>query len=790
MSSCSFKFFIFIFLSQGRTLNINGDIFYSPNSTRMVSLPDPADEGRNIFYPIPQNGRFNWWGLDIANFSRPRWFVRAVQYAAFFPMEPIFTDFIFAPLLRATPRYIRADGDAYIFDPRERDDWLLLDNCIYQVACILKVHYEAPMVYPNNPWTFGYLRSHPTFGAVRTCLRKSHDWFVVWMGVISYLVAHAETVASSNDSGESHVHEWLGVLQDEGHKCGLSAAWLDSLMLSTACSFSSKTPRAGVFLYMPPVTHQPAPEWYVKYHVPVWYPWSSSQTSNKKLNRYAPPTHLLQEMHTFIMRSPTVVHPSVDENLPAQDLIARRSPSLPSERARYGMTPRMLAFFNARVASNTQKSLNEKSKDTQARLSRTACPPPVSKNGKARLFVWRSEHNGEYTREEIASSLREDTMAMYSSLQTRYDPFTNQYDCCDDWGPCPEGSDDGSEMGNNTPYPGDESAADEVYSRLDHIDRNLQFEEAHWEPQAPPIHSDVPADTSIQEEGVVVLETQLRKSMWLWYGYMPAAPVAAGPTVPQRERIQWCIAFGWPYAKVKHCDDLFFARPYVTAAVQFLRRLSTDPTCVDPQEWDLNRYCPVSVVNRPRFSMIKTWKSTNDETLYVFDLGSSRTVRWNIALKTASEAIVVCRLTDNLDEREIAQLLVDYGIPFHTLQPSSSILRAGNVYRPSMDIPIRSKGYIFLVEDYVSYRNRCNSILRHPRGRAALMSGTYVGRVAQNVVPLEWVFDGPSGWSLAAEDMIIVHDESGNEYIDDRLTENEKLVYTGCYRGRTGKQTH
>jgi len=68
-------------------------------------------------------------------------------------------------------------------------------------------------------------------------------------------------------------------------------------------------------------------------------------------------------------------------------------------------------------------------------------------------------------------------------------------------------------------------------------------------------------------------------------------------------------------------------------------------------------------------------------------------------------------------------------------------------------------------------------MLRHPRGRVALMYGIYVGRIVQNIISLESMFDGPSGWSMDTLEMFVVTDkDTGIEYIDNQLTEEEKLM--------------
>jgi hypothetical protein len=129
------------------------------------------------------------------------------------------------------------------------------------------------------------------------------------------------------------------------------------------------------------------------------------------------------------------------------------------------------------------------------------------------------------------------------------------------------------------------------------------------------------------------------------------------------------------------------------------------------------------------------------------------------------------------------------GIPFHTLAPSrSSVSRTPNTAsRPSLLPPFRARDYSFGINDYLSYRERCNSILQHPRGRAALMHGGLMWRLAVTTIPWENVYRGPSGWSTNPQEMIVVFDSVTNlELLDDRLSEVEQEALCGTYRCQTG----
>jgi len=76
--------------------------------------------------------------------------------------------------------------------------------------------------------------------------------------------------------------------------------------------------------------------------------------------------------------------------------------------------------------------------------------------------------------------------------------------------------------------------------------------------------------------------------------------------------------------------------------------------------------------------------------------------------------------------------------------------------RPSLQSLTQDSDYKFDGRDYLAYRERCRAILDHPRGRAALMYGNIMRRIAIHTVKWEAVYAGPSASPGLHEEPIIV----------------------------------
>ncbi|KAF8056263.1 hypothetical protein FPV67DRAFT_1401732, partial [Lyophyllum atratum] len=100
-------------------------------------------------------------------------------------------------------------------------------------------------------------------------------------------------------------------------------------------------------------------------------------------------------------------------------------------------------------------------------------------------------------------------------------------------------------------------------------------------------------------------------------------------------------------------------------------------------------------------------------------------------------------------------------------------------------LPTRPRDYVFRKKDYDAYLLQRNAIFARPSGRAALMRGGFVWRLAVLGISIISVFDGPSGWNELAADsdtMFSAKDiTTGEVFLDDQLTNTELDLICGAY---------
>jgi hypothetical protein len=104
-------------------------------------------------------------------------------------------------------------------------------------------------------------------------------------------------------------------------------------------------------------------------------------------------------------------------------------------------------------------------------------------------------------------------------------------------------------------------------------------------------------------------------------------------------------------------------------------------------------------------------------------------------------------------------------------------------------IPIRFPNYQFTTHDYAVYLRDRESLLLQPKGRAALLQGGIVWRLALETVGMEAALEGPSSDVTNCRLRISFSSgdpESGVQYWDDELTNDELIMLCGGYKFYTG----
>jgi hypothetical protein len=112
---------------QGRVLVINGDIFYSPNSSRQVAAPPP---------PIPQHNIFNYRSVCLADFSQPHWWSAEFGWLSFVSLSPSFASFPF-DCLTCIPYYCEVVDAGYRFNLNVAGRWSKLDSFLLYITTSL-----------------------------------------------------------------------------------------------------------------------------------------------------------------------------------------------------------------------------------------------------------------------------------------------------------------------------------------------------------------------------------------------------------------------------------------------------------------------------------------------------------------------------------------------------------------------------------------------------------------------------------------------------------------------------
>jgi hypothetical protein len=174
------------------------------------------------------------------------------------------------------------------------------------------------------------------------------------------------------------------------------------------------------------------------------------------------------------------------------------------------------------------------------------------------------------------------------------------------------------------------------------------------------------------------------------------------------------------------------------------------------------------------------------EVYYLLRPKSSESTRV-LALTSAVAVLQIVRLGLgwDMDMAEVMECLLCYGIAFNTL-----ILRQNHPQPVPRPIPqysglgYRLENYVPDKVDYKSYEYIRRQLLQSNRGRAALLMGGIVARLARDDVQVESVYLGPS--DSDGRDGVFFSDGQST-YWDDQLTDYEVDIVCGVYCVDTGK---
>jgi hypothetical protein len=312
--------------TQGRAFVQEGTIFYSPNSSRTVMIPTRAST----------NSPFEGVRIDATLFKQPVWWTDVYGWQSFIPLAPSFTSSPFEPFCWM-PRIIEVDvlidpcsysserQRRYQMHPDDSLKWAQHERLIVEAAEQIRIWFKIPGNLPPPPSRFDYTRAHKSRGIAKKIISLARDWFGIWIGFLSYLIACTKRFLPSSSTAfkrpdqNSPFPVWHQRLQ-ELHN--YTADWLDGLCSSTVCSFDTKTPRAGVvFEWSKADRTRPDFDWFLVHNIPLWFVWSKEEERaiqhDRALSFLKPPNALIQDALSHLFNNPS-------SNIPLAGLIINR----------------------------------------------------------------------------------------------------------------------------------------------------------------------------------------------------------------------------------------------------------------------------------------------------------------------------------------------------------------------------------------------------------------------------------------------------------------------------------
>ncbi|KAJ3507735.1 hypothetical protein NLJ89_g6134 [Agrocybe chaxingu] len=814
--------------SHGGAVVVDGLIYCSPNCQRPVLVPPSDTSGRD---PFPKHQK-----LSISQFKQPVWWNHLWGWLSFIPLTPSFIAWPFEPLCwmpRIKECYVKVGckGQQQSTERRYtmRDDdatvWMECERRLLRCADVICFRYKIHGTRPPPPSSFGFDKKHKSLLVAEKTIHVARDWFVVWMGFLSYLIAQSRSNAYNwPDRGrpDSKITVWYEVLMHED----FTERWLNGLVASSVGDFSLRTPRAGIVIdWMRTDKTRPPIQWFLDLNIPLWFPWTVHHEeyirTTGKWDFIRPPQHILQDAITPIFHNPNLLLAALvmqrflrmnfetkdlDKNLVqilrlkyatsfVVDLVTSwyinqvdDLPTLGSAEARTSLVPEV------------QKAVSCQ-KDAQVRAAGDAASIPFQGmidqdlEGKGQLvYHWLQFFEA---RDERQTALTEGQTADERQANESTETSWNNTHCTN-------AVTMRSRMnGISSRALGGEDDAEEEYAGYMHSDsedEDFQFSDAPWEEDVPlqePAFSPASPDSTpmLDDESVPVPATpevapivehswqftdDIFKRMTLMYGFWPpVGPPVAAPPLQAWDQVKGILGF-MPETQLPWSDN---EKRSVAGFIQQLLQGSTRlPAALD----DLDDTSLSALATAFNFSTIQRPL----QNLYILDTPRSLSCSWSLGLESAASLLYVCRLiaANNLHMTlTVAHHLVKNNLPFRTLLLCQSP-NPQRLDKPFAPRSYRCEDHIFDSKDFESAMMEARERLVRPLGRAAFLRGGILGRIAQELGSMEAVLEGPSlevtehksGHFFAS-----AHPESF--YWDDELSEDDTACLCGTYRMYTGR---
>jgi hypothetical protein len=866
--------------SQGRAFVQEGTIFYSPNCSRTVLIPARA----STLSPFETNR------LEASLFKQPVWWTDVYGWQSFIPLAPSYTSSPFEPFVWM-PRIVEVDVPVdplsmsekqerrFVMHPEDCFVWTERERLLTEAAERIRIWYKIPGNLPPPPSKFNYSQAHKSRRIAKKMISLARDWFGVWMGFVSYLIACTKKFGPSSSSSYSRPDPsspfpvWYRRLE-EVHN--YPAAWLDGLMTSTICSYDATTPRAGVvFEWNKADQTRPDIEWFLAHNIPMWFVWSKEQEQaisyDRSLTFLKPPNDLIQDALSLLFHNPSSKIPLAGviiqryynlgsdpiTNETVKLLKFREAPSFVLEYTTHmflsqasasaridpeeSLKPVLLAkqaeqhaaASRAAAAIPTQPMIEnaeeekgklfndwrdflairekrqqeiikvESSKDRQKRLSREE--NPRVKN--ADLYTWekiRSSGGKEvYMRLRVNKKRNEQVFASYERHQRIYNSLANEWDLCREFSPEPTANSPNPDHHSTSHNPDDSDDENSDWLRDQKIkteDDPGSFEHGtsplprhtpphqqhslveHQSTTAPKLECMDVVEDDEDSSPLLHYSQDVVESLSYGYGYVASIPGPATQPLPEKDWETVLVALGF-VAPFSNLDVEDHEKRAISNFFNNLLKKTPLPVSSDDLNSDnhaaLRHLFDFGAIHRP------------SADLFVFSGPRSTASDWLLGVNSPVIALYICRyILSNPGAHTVvtvASRLLERGIPFRTLLGLNCSSRQMTIKEPYNPPSFRFINHVFTPQDFEAAMLRAQSVLSQPQGRAALLKGGIIWRIAKEFLSGDGVLAGPSV-EVTVHRVGYMH-ASGTptiHYCDDELTENEIATICGTYSLYTG----
>ena len=381
----------------------------------------------------------------------------------------------------------------------------------------------------------------------------------------------------------------------------------------------------------------------------------------------------------------------------------------------------------------------------------------------------------------------------YGKNQRIYDAFSNEWDCCEEFGALSvdefldddDGIDDDFPM---MPPPGPSSV---VGDQAMGSETPLANPPVPANAQPPPAVED--RTFSIVRSAEMDFDWQdfeTSQLLYEMYGFVHPLPLHTQPSSLSEKD---CSLFS-AIVGLQRNDTDFFKSPVASFALEFLELLGALKTPKNTT-WDIANGNRMSISGSGLFRRMRVIERTDnpggEDKWFVFDFKEAATVPWMVAVPNIIDALFVCRLDrprargSPLTDFEVARELLNHGIQFSTLLPVKPFPRS---IGPVITVPVRLPGYKFTQDDYYAYEQQRAALLSDPRvARSALLRGGIVWRLAVATLSFDDVLEGPTtAATLQRRGIIVKTNDDSTDLCDDGLSQLELDIICGLHHCYTG----